>query len=103
MPRQSCLRGADVLQKSLQLLLEEPTLLRERVGGGEHLRRGRTGGIGALADIADIAGDAGGAARDLLDVARDLTRRRALLLDRGGDACSNLGDLLDGAADPLDR
>src|SRR5207244_10730682 len=63
--------------------------------------RARLGG--AAVDLQDVVGGRLGAARDVLNAARDLLRRRALLFHGAGDGRGNLGNLADGAADLLDR
>src|SRR5260221_6401968 len=51
--------------------------------------------FGGVARAGDVARDIGGAGGGLLDVARDLARRRALLLDGSGDRRGDLADLAD--------
>jgi len=74
----------------------------EIAGGAQHLRGERARLAGRLARPGDVGRDVGGADGRLLDVAGDLLRRRALLLDDGGDGRRDLDDLADRSADLAD-
>ena len=65
---------------------------------------GRRPGIsGGLPDAGDVQRNFIGAESGLLNIARDLLRRRALFLDGAGDRGCDLAHLIDGGGDPLDR
>ena len=64
----------------------------ERPCGHEDVTGGGAGFAGTAIHIADVARDLGGALRGFADVARDLLRGGALLLDRGCDRRGDVGD-----------
>ena len=83
---QARLRRAHLTEKRVDLLAQLLRLPRQIAGGGLDLVCRDTGGCGALGHAADIGGHLLGAGRGLLHIARDLLRRRALLLDGGRNA-----------------
>ena len=88
---------------SVRLVAQHFGLLRQLTRRAQHLGRGGTGLRGCLHDLTDVLRDLVGAGRGLGDVAGDLGRGGALLLDRGGDRRGDLVHLPDGAADAPDR
>ena len=73
------------------------------LAASSRLRGCAAGLVGGAADADDVAVDVAGAVGRLLHVAGDFARRRALLIDGGGDLAGDFVDLGDGAADRLDR
>src|SRR5712691_6186702 len=63
----------------------------------------RAGLLGCTACTCDILRDLAGAGGGILDAARDLARRRILLLDGGGDGGGDAADVANGLADVADR
>src|SRR3546814_4098044 len=74
--------SSDVCSSDLQLF-----------GGRQHLAGRRAGLAGRGLHPGDVGGDLLGALGGLLGVARDLPRRRLLLLDGAGDGGGDLVDL----------
>src|SRR5262249_12081188 len=70
-----------VVEKLADLALEAVTVGRQHLRGGQHLGGRRTGLGGAALYVGDVGGHLLRALRGLLHIARDLLRRRALLLD----------------------
>src|SRR6478672_3721124 len=99
---QWALRRADLAEEVADLVAELAAL------GFQRFRRlldvvGRSGrGVGVSLHARDVVGDVLGALRGILRAARDLLRRRALLLHGGRDRGRHLVDLADDAADGLD-
>src|SRR5256885_10799863 len=94
--------GADIGEEGADIGAQGLRLFAEFLGRGEDLARRRAGLRRRLVDADDVARDLTGALRGLLDVAGDLLRRRALLLDRRGDRGGDLVDRPDRPADALD-
>lgn len=96
------LRGTYRGEEPADLVLEPPGIARQRLGGRENLRRGRTG-LGGTALHVDNAGiDLLSPKGGLLHVPGDLQGRSALLSDRFRDDRGNLRHPTDGVADRLD-
>ena len=91
------------VEELADLELEAVAVAGQRLRRREHLRGGRAGLAGAALHVGDIGRDLLGALRGLLHVAGNFLRRRALLFHRGRDGRGDLRQLLDGAADLLDR
>src|SRR6478736_5926917 len=68
----------DAGQVSADLVAERFRFGRETVGRLQHVGRGLAGLVGRVRDADDVVGDVLRARSRLLDVARDLRRRRAL-------------------------
>src|SRR5262245_12791523 len=99
----SRLGASDLAQELADLALHQGRPFGELGHGVEH-GLGRAAGLGRrLGHVRDAGAHRLRAARRALDVARDLARGRALLLDRGRDRGGNLVDLADNAGDALDR
>src|SRR5665213_163811 len=92
----------DVGQERIDFRAQDVGFAAQRAGCGQHLAGGCSGFSRGGADADDIAGNLRGAAGRVLNVAGDLARRRALLLDGGGDRGGDLVDLADGLADVPD-
>src|SRR5690348_12130080 len=78
----------------------------ELAGRSQHLLGGAAGVPGRLLEAGHVGGDLAGPLRGLRDRPRDVVRRCALLLDRGGDGGRDAVDVFDRArdlADDLDR
>src|SRR5260221_12747360 len=93
--------GADIGEEAVDVGAQRLRLLAELLGRDEDLIRRGAGLAGRLVDAGDRARHLTGALRRLLHVARDLLRRRALLLDRRGDRRRDLVDRTDRPADAL--
>src|SRR4029077_3130350 len=89
-------------EKFFYLKLEMIAFAGQGLRGRQNLRRGRAGFARATIDVRDVGRDLRGAMSRLLNVARDLLRCRALLLNGGGNRRSDLRDALDGRSDFLD-
>src|SRR6266481_264934 len=96
-------RGSDFGEESVHVPSQLVRLMAEVVGGGEHLRGGRTGLLGHFVHTRDIGGHAIGALRHQLNIVGYVTRGGALLFDCRRDRRSDLVHLANGAADGLDR
>src|SRR5882724_13466527 len=95
--------GADLGEETVDVGAQCLCLPAEFLGRGKDLVGGRAGLRRRLVDADDVGGDLMGSFRRTLHVAGDFLRRRALLLDRGGNRRRDLVDGPDGAADSLDR
>src|SRR4029077_587696 len=93
---------ANILHEAVELGAQARAFARQRPCRAQHLFRGRAGFGGAAIDLHDVDGGILGPLRDVLDVARDFLRRRALLLHGGRNRGGDIGDLADGRADLLD-
>src|SRR3954469_19634694 len=76
--------------------------MAEVIGCRQHFGRRGAGLVGGFVDTADVGGDLVGALRDFLDVLRDVARRSALLLNRGGDGGGDFVHLGNRRPDRLD-
>src|SRR5690349_21625046 len=85
-PPYLCLRRAHLGKEAVDRAAQHAGLVVELAGVAQHLGSRPAGRLRRRGDAADMGVDLAGAGRDLLDVARDLARRLALLLDRGGIA-----------------
>ena len=90
-------------QEGIHAVEQRGGVLAEFAGRGENGIGQRARLVGGVARAGHVDGDLAGAGGDLLDAARDLARRRSLLLDRGGDGGGDAADLPDGIADAADR
>jgi hypothetical protein len=95
-------RLADAREEAVDARGEGGAVAAEIAGDAEHSRGESARLAGRLARPGDVGRDVGAADGRLLDVARDLLRRRALLLDGGGDGRRDLADLADRRADLAD-
>src|ERR1700712_5775360 len=94
---------SDIRHETAEFLAQPRAFCGKALGRIQHLLRGGPGFGGAAIDLHDAGGGLVGALRDVLDAARDLLGRRALLLDRGGNRRRDVRYLGDGAPDLLDR
>src|SRR5215470_5258585 len=102
-PRMTVLGGAYLAEELCDLIAQLLALDFQRLRSDLHIISGCRSGIRVGFHTGDVVGDVLGAMRRLMGIARDLLRRRTLLLDRGGDGGCDLTDLADDAADALDR
>src|SRR6476620_5472301 len=96
------LGSPDIGEESVDFRAQDFGLAAERAGGGKHFAGGRSGLRRSGADAGDVRGNLAAASRGLLNAARDLARRRALLFDRRCNSGGDLVDLADGLADVPD-
>ncbi len=85
-----------------ELAAQQFGLVRQLLGGAEHLAGRGAGIVGRLADADDVFGDLRSTLGRLLDVAGDLAGGGGLLLDGGGDGAGDRADRPDRLADPVD-
>src|SRR5258708_9967188 len=74
-------------------------MLAELARRDQHIVGQRARLFGGAARACHVLRDLAGAGGGLLDAARDLPRRRILLLDGGGDGGGDAADVADGLAD----
>src|SRR5439155_3211882 len=87
------LSRADLGEEAVDGVAQHARLVVEFSSIGQHFGRRRAGGRGRRGHAADMGADLVRARRDLLDVAGDLARRAALLLDRARDVGGDLAHL----------
>src|SRR5664280_2246945 len=83
------LRRADAIQELLDLVPEVSAHIREFLCGFQHQTRCRSGFAGIFCNALDVISDIESAAGGGQDPFRDTLGSSALLLDRGGNRCSD--------------
>src|ERR1700694_3306883 len=97
------LRGPDLGEEAGDLSGKLSRLRRQLFRGAQHLVGGGAGAVGGALHTGNVRGDLLGAARGLLDVARNFLGRGPLFLDRRGDRNADLIDLGDDVDHIADR